>query len=450
MKTTLQLLFFFFTFQAYAQSTFEKTYGGNDDCSGIDIIQTFDGNFLIVAVENDLNPYDFNLFLLKINAIGDTLWTKKYNINSGTITRGIQTSDSCFIFTGKSGDSLFLFKVDFAGDSLWFKTFNPGTNYSLGYSLIEASDRTLIVVGEYFFGNTYCCNPLIIRTDSYGNYLHNITLSSNNGRAYEIVETSDHNFVISNSVIYGPPVPFLTKITKTGSVIWNKQYSGNCECNVSLTNDEGFIISGKNSTTLKPYLIKTDSEGGVVWNKSNSSFSMLNENLRVAQADDNGYLMVGGTNNPLSDLNMLKISSSGDSLWQRFYGGDGDDFGNTIIATNDNGFAAVGYTTSIEGEPRKVYLVKTDSLGLITFSKTFDLLKNQISINPNPFSNSIHITSTKPLKGVVRIYDVSGIIVFSDRINGTEKELYLNLPKGFYLIHIESNQEIWIGKIIKV
>lgn len=440
----------FFAFDAYAQSTFERTYSGNADCSGVDIFQTFDGNLMIVAVENELNRSDHNLFLLKVNPNGDTLWTKKYNINLGTITRGIQTSDSCFIFTGKSGNNLFLFKLDHSGDSLWFKTFDPGSNYSLGYSLIEASDGTLIVVGEYFFGNFACCNPLIIRTDAYGNFLHHIILSSNNGRAYEIVETSDHNFVISNSVINGPPVPFLTKVTKTGSVIWNKEYTSYCECNVSLSNDEGFLISGKNPTTLKPYLIKTDSEGEVVWNKSYSSFSLLNENLKVAQGDDNGYLMVGGTFNQSSDLNMLKISFSGDSLWQRFYGGNGDDFGNTVIATDDSGFAAVGYATEIEGEPKKVFLVKTDSLGLITFSRTFDLVKNQISINPNPFSNSVLITSTKPLNGVVSIYDISGVIVFSESFFGTEKKLDLNLPKGFYLIHIESNQEIWNGKIIKM
>ena len=448
MKTIFQILLIAFTLHSYAQTTFEKSYSGNGNSSGIDLIQTFGGDFLIVANEN--NPDVFSLFLLKIDQMGDTIWTKKYRIPSGTVTRGIQTSDSSYIFTGKTGLNLFLFKVDNAGDSLWFKTYNAGFNYSLGHSLIEASDHSLIVVGEYFFGVTTCCSPLVFRTDSSGKLLHDIILTNDNGKAYEIVETSDHNFVISSSVIYGPPVTFLTKISLSGTIMWQKQYPGNCECNVSLANDEGFVISGKNASTLNPYLIKTDSDGEIVWNRSNSPFSIKNENLRVTQADDAGFLMVGGTYNVNSDLNLLKISNAGDSLWQRYFGGDGVDFGNAVIATNDNGFAAVGYTAGVDGEPGKVYLIKTDSLGLITFSRTYDLHKSNITINPNPFTESITLSSNLNISGEISISDISGTLVFTDYWNGTQKKIDLNLPKGIYIVHIQTAEGTWTGKIIRM
>lgn len=450
MKTIIPILLTFFMLHSYAQTTFEKSYSGNGNSSGIDIIQTFGGDFLIVANESNLDPAGFNLFLLKIDQIGDTIWTKKYRIPSGTVTRGIQTSDGCYIFTGKTGLNLFLFKVDNAGDSLWFKTYNAGFNYSLGHSLIEANDHSLIVVGEYFFGVTTCCAPLVFRTDSSGELLHDIILTNNNGKAYEIVETSDHNLVISSSVIYGPPVTFLTKINLSGTIIWQKEYPGNCECNVSLANDDGFVISGKNATTLNPYLIKTDSEGEIVWNRSNSPFSIKNENLKVAQADDAGFLMVGGTYDMNSDLNLLKISYTGDSLWQRYFGGDGDDFGNTVIATTDNGFAAVGYSTVTMGDARKVYLVKTDSLGLITFSRTYDLHKTNITISPNPFIESITLSSNLHMSAAISISDISGVPVFSGYWNGTQKIIDLNLPKGIFIVHVQSVEGTWTGKIIRM
>ena len=374
MKKIFALLFIFIALSTHAQNTIEKHFGDTVDCSGINVIQTFDNGFLITASKYPISPNNEYLFIIKTNQVGDTLWTKTFPLNSGLITKGIQTYDSGYVFTGKVENSLLLFKVNSHGDSLWTHEYNFGTTYSYGRSLIESSDHTLFVVGENFIGTNVCCTPLVMQTDITGNLLGRIYLPISIGRAYDIIETPDSNFIISYSEINNsPPIPMLTKANKNGSLLWNKTYSNYCQCNINLAHDNGFIISGSQINTLKPYLIKTDSAGNVIWNNNNSDYNVFNVRLKVTQSNDEGYLMVGGLNNSISDLILLKVNSLGDSVWGRVFGGSGDDFGNSIITTKDNGFAIVGYTTSFGLANKEVYFLKTDSLGLITSNKNIRL-----------------------------------------------------------------------------
>lgn len=446
MKKILLLIFTIVTCNILAQTTFERTYIDTGNCRGINVIQTFDGGFLITATENSATPNRYNLFIIKVNPIGDTSWTKLVSLDLGFVSRGIQTSDSGYVFTGSSNSKVLLYKINNMGDSLWLRTFNFGTN---GYSLIESSNHELIIVGEYFIGTTVCCNPVAFRTDSLGILLGQIFLPNGYGRAYGIVETPDSNFVISNSGINStPPVPYLTKTTKTGSVMWNKQYSGYCECNVNWTRDNGFIITGT-QTTNKPYIIKTDSAGNIEWNK-NGIYNTPIISREVAQAFDNGYLLTGEITNSSKDLCLFKINSAGDSLWTRTFGGVGVDIGNSVINTNDNGFAIVGYSTSFGTGEEEVYFIKTDSSGLLTSIKTFPLKEKQITFYPNPSSKDLFISSNFLIKdGLVTIFDITGNNVFSVPFNGKEMKIDIKLSSGIYLIQVTDNYEIWSEKIIK-
>ena len=454
MKKTFLIPLIIIALFTRAQNTMEKQYGDTVDCSGINVIQTFDNGFLITASKNPVSQYEDDLFIIRTNQIGDTLWTKTVSLESGIITKGIQTFDSGYVFTGRTDTYLLLYKVSSIGESLWTKKYNFGTTYSFGLSIIESSDHDLFVVGENFIGTDVCCTPLVIKTDISGNLLETINLPyADYGRAYDIVETPDSNFVISySSIISGPPIPKLTKVSKNGSNLWYKTYSAYCECNVNLTHDYGFIISGSQVNTNKPYLIKTDSAGNVIWNKYNSDYNVFNYNLKVTQSNDDGYLMVGGLNDSLSDLILLKVNSLGDSIWGKVFGGNGDDFGNSIITTNDNGFAIVGYTTSFGSAFKEVYFLKTDSLGLITSINKYQIGEKPIKIFPNPFSNSTTLqTSTKFNNLTLSILNSFGQEVKQFKnINGNSFTFYReNLPSGIYFLHLaQKNELIAIEKVV--
>lgn len=55
----------------------------------------------------------------------------------------------------------------------------------------------------------------------------------------------------------------------------------------------------------------------------------------------------------------------GDSLWARTYGGGDNDAGKCIHQTNDDGYIIAGETWSFGAGLSNIYLLRTDSLGLL-------------------------------------------------------------------------------------
>ncbi|UCD64109.1 MAG: hypothetical protein JSW34_01365 [Candidatus Zixiibacteriota bacterium] len=94
----------------------------------------------------------------------------------------------------------------------------------------------------------------------------------------------------------------------------------------------------------------------------------------VVPTGDGGLVIAGSTESSGaggSDVYLAKLNASGSVVWEETFGGAADDCGHSVIATEDGGFAVVGYTfSSGEGEG-DVYLVKTDANGTLTWEKTF-------------------------------------------------------------------------------
>lgn len=63
--------------------------------------------------------------------------------------------------------------------------------------------------------------------------------------------------------------------------------------------------------------------------------------------------------------------------------------------------------------------------------------QNDIKISPNPVSSHFKIISKKPVK-IVKIYNTAGLLVRLFHIAQKDYDLS-DLPKGIYIVHIETN-----------
>ncbi|MEM8764606.1 MAG: hypothetical protein AAGD88_12380 [Bacteroidota bacterium] len=80
----------------------------------------------------------------------------------------------------------------------------------------------------------------------------------------------------------------------------------------------------------------------------------------VIPTNDGGFAVLGYTNSvdgdlvgksfPVNDYWLLKFGASGDLQWNKTYGGSKDDRGQSVIQTTDGGYAVVGYAMSDDGD----------------------------------------------------------------------------------------------------
>ena len=83
----------------------------------------------------------------------DTLWTKTYGGAEREIGHAVyQTKDDGYIIAGITesfgvgGEDIFLIKTDSNGDTLWTKTYG-GTESDWGYAVQQTNDNGYIIAG---------------------------------------------------------------------------------------------------------------------------------------------------------------------------------------------------------------------------------------------------------------------------------------------------------------
>ncbi len=85
---------------------FTKSYGGSQWEWGHDIKRTSDGNFIVTGFSQSNSTFLRQLWLLKIDEQGDTLWTNLFtSVNGSEGSSVIQTPDNGFAVTGSAGST---------------------------------------------------------------------------------------------------------------------------------------------------------------------------------------------------------------------------------------------------------------------------------------------------------------------------------------------------------
>jgi hypothetical protein len=254
---------------------------------------------------------DWDCYLVKTDSLGDTLWTRVYGSDGDDRAYSVrQTSDGGYIIAGSSnsfgqGDlDVYLVKTDSQGDTLWTRIYG-GIDISEAYSIRLTSGNGYIIVGYTTSPITMSYEFYVLRTSSVGDSLWARTYGgTDNDWARAIQLTADGGYIIAGytySFGAGNLDVYLVKINFLGDTLWTHTYGGVGEdraYSVQQTTNGGYIVAGITRSfgvgDQNIYLIRTDSMGDTLWTGiyggegGESAYA-------IEQTADEGYIIAGET-----------------------------------------------------------------------------------------------------------------------------------------------------------
>jgi hypothetical protein len=315
---------------------------------------------------------------------------------------------------------------------------------------------------------------------------------ANLDKGKRIINNSDGSYTIA---CYNDSYPDLIKADSAGSIIWSRSYGLSGLYSVKHSLDGGYFICGNaGGSFVDPmYVAKLDSMGFVIWYKTfynNNMFiftdieptpdggvvalcdeaslykisaigdSLWKKNVypaytRITKTTDGNLIMTGAG----TGMALVKADTSGNIIWAKQFSYYPFTPGiwyesNDVIQTSDGGYMLCGLIDSFGVQ--NLYVVKTDSLGLVTtglFEVENQLLKSYCY--PNPMNQTAQITfmdmNLPVLKNnTLRLYDSRGILLKEEQVLSWPYTLQRNnMPPGFHFYTISVQKEvISTGKLV--
>jgi hypothetical protein len=244
---------------------------------GYSVQQTYDSGFIIVGSRSA--PSD--AILIKTNSSGNPSWSKTYGGLANDEAYSVQqTIDSGYIMVGYTKSfgtgsaDVYLIKTDNIGDTLWTRVYG-GVLGDFGNSVKQTSDGGYIVSGSTNSFGTGGSDVYLIKTDNIGNALWSKTFGgTGNDGGSSVQQTTDMGYIISGTTNSFGNGAYLIKTDSTGNAEWSKVIAGAGFSSVEQTNDGGYIACGSVGTlagNVDFLLVKTDSKGNTRCNEYDAS-----------------------------------------------------------------------------------------------------------------------------------------------------------------------------------
>ena len=115
-------------------------------------------------------------------------------------------------------------------------------------------------------------------------------------------------------------------------------------------------------------LLRISSTGDEVWNKTFGGSGGAGGNA-LRETYEGGYILVCNYynhGNSAFDIWLIKINPSGNLIWDKTFGGTNHDYGSSVLQTFDGGFALAGSTYNLgngDANYSDLWLIKTDAEG---------------------------------------------------------------------------------------
>jgi len=355
-----------------------SAYGGTHTDYGNALALTGDGGYALAGYTVSFGAGSGDFWLVKTDAAGNALWNRTYGGTNTEEARAlVQTADGGYALAGYtvsfgvgSGD-FYLVKTDGSGNMQWNKTYG-GISDDGAYSLVQTIDGGYALAGYTYSFGAGSSDLWFVKTDASGNVQWSKTYGgTSDDWAYALVQTIDGGYALAGTTVsfgVGNGDFWLVKTDALGNVQWTRTYgvTNTQEARALVqTADGGYALAGYTvsfGVNFDAWLVKTDVAGNALWIKTYGGTND-DEAYALVEAIDGGYVLAGYTYSfgaGSGDFWLVKTDALGNVQWTRTYGGTSDEEARALVQTADGGYALAGITGSFGAGNGDSWFVKTD------------------------------------------------------------------------------------------
>lgn len=350
----------------------ENTYAGSATGTdyGYALAVDQNGNAYVAGFGNGTNPATYDIFVLKYDADGNSVWTQRWTspiTNYSAYAYSIAVDNQGNVFTtgfmsdGFTDGEFITLKFNSAGDLQWATPYN-GSPSSIDYAnciVVDGDGNSYITGWSGGANNLY--DITTIKYDPDGNELwverYNGTADDNDYGYWLALDPSGNVYVTGQSVEIGSDNDITTiKYSPNGDVLWTKHYNGpgngfDAGQAIAVDNDGNAYVTGNHTTEtgLECVTLKYSAAGDLLWTASfNGPDASGGVFISIALDDSanayvSGFVFSGGA----TDFATVKYDTNGIEQWAQLYSGPGNSYDGTyaIAVDNNRNVLVAGYST---------------------------------------------------------------------------------------------------------
>jgi SdrD B-like domain len=399
---------------AYGKQQWAKSYGGQFNDLGNDLVQTADGGFILAGYSNISGaPVNNQMYIVRTDALGNTVWQKYFGGAQDDKAYGITaTSDGNYLISGirqaaNNDYNAALVKINGTGDLLWQQNYGGGNAEDYGRNAIELQGN------YYLLGHTAANsnkNMFLVKTDTEGNGIGFFNYGGTEiDEGYDLVATKDTCLLLVGKTNNNSDASVI-KVDTKGKELWSKNYGGEFEdeaYTIALCPDGNYVIGGftlPDGINNKGYLLKINPKGDLLWEKRLNEKTLYQAINGVIATDDGSIVAAGtiGTSTDLlfnifTDATLIKTDANGvlpsNYILGKVYKDNNDNCQYDATETTLG-----GWRIEAKGK-QKTYLTNTDALGRYQFVTDTGTYQIRV-ITPNDYWQSCLLVANVSLLAI--------------------------------------------------
>ncbi len=343
-----------------------QTFDDNQSRHAYSLIESHLGGFIVTgySVQSRAGIGDEHVWIARLDPDGDIEWERWYvDGHRGWGQAVIECQNNDFVIAGVIDDefsNILVLRTDSQGNQLWEQILNF-TQHQEAYALTELPSGRLIVCGwAWHYRPTNPIEGFILCLENDGSLLwyreyggleddwfYSTTWIPEGGLAFTgFTECSRR----------GMEGMWVVKTDLQGNVEWNQTFGGpvfdrgySIVCNAQNELTIAGVTQDVDNNRFDAFIVQAASNGSQLWNQT-IGLELDEVAKAITVCSDGGYAITGeisqSDEDPWKDMLVVRLDNEGTVLWQKIYGGQGNDFGESLVESMSGDLVLAGSTSS--------------------------------------------------------------------------------------------------------